>query len=279
MAETRGAELMAERSKDLKPPTEAEYLSWLLQAFRREPGVREGFAYYDSVTTSLKAQVESSDLWLELQDRLPNYEAAYYVRTKMGLSASPHSGAVSVKPWKSFVSKAFRINILNNPNFPGPPEPGWLLPASYFETVKDVIRTTFVVRYLDGIQELVGRIAELAEELGVSSAEKYVSTPAGYYGGHCVVRIPVVITSTSWVRRAAQVPVEIQVTTQVKEVLKELLHKNYEQQRLLDEDDLAWQWEYQGRPFAANYLGHNLHYVEGRIMNVRVADDAGSVDG
>lgn len=65
--------------------------------------------------------------------------------------------------------------------------------------------------------------------------------------------------------------IEIQVTTQAKEVLRKLLHVGYESSRLGDVQS-DWQWAYDSRAFAANYLGHVLHYVEGRIMNIRTDD-------
>ena len=30
-----------------------------------------------------------------------------------------------------------------------------------------------------------------------------------------------------------------------------------------------WQWNYKSDEFAANYLGHILHYVEGMIIEIR----------
>ncbi|KKK63816.1 hypothetical protein LCGC14_2990500, partial [marine sediment metagenome] len=33
--------------------------------------------------------------------------------------------------------------------------------------------------------------------------------------------------------------------------------------------NVKWQWDYRSDEFAANYLGHILHYVEGMIIDVR----------
>jgi ppGpp synthetase/RelA/SpoT-type nucleotidyltranferase len=265
---------MAKRIDVSVPPAEDQYLRWLQARFRGVPGVREGLAYYEAVTASLKLQVEGSEFWLALQERIDDYDASYFQRTGMRLSARPHPGTVEIKPWLSFVSKAYRINVVGNANFPLAPKNDWLLPDNYFERVADVIRTTFVVKYLDGIEELGGRIQSLADELGLSCEAKLRGTPAGYYGGHYVIGIPLIVTSPSIAQAPAILPTEIQVTTQVKEVLKELIHKDYSKQRLLVDDDLSWQWQFESRPFAANYLGHVLHYVEGRIMNIRRMDEA-----
>src|SRR5687768_2445658 len=101
-----------------RPPAEDEYARWLTMRFGRTPGVREGSAYYDTVVDSLKRQVESSAFWQSLQGRMPDIEAEYLISTGMQLSARPHSGYVVTKPWTSFTSKAYRINVRENQEFP-----------------------------------------------------------------------------------------------------------------------------------------------------------------
>lgn len=257
---------------DSTPPPFELYSKWLHRKFRRVPGVAEGQAYYEVVTSSLKAQFESSEFWLDLQARLPDFEAAYYVETGLGLLAFPHSGHVETKSWESFLAKTYRRNVLRNPSFPDEPSGGWLLPPTWFSATKDVVRTMFVVKYLDGVQELRKRVETLAAEHRLNCESTLEGTPAGYYAGHLVVTANLKVPTTSWAQREAPVPVELQVTTQIKEVIKGLLYRTYRLDRMQVEDDLEWQWEYDGRPFAANYLGHILHYVEGRIMNVRRLD-------
>ena len=66
------------------------------------------------------------------------------------------------------------------------------------------------------------------------------------------------------------IPIEIQITTQLQDVIRKLLHIYYEERRKkITEDDIKWQWDYKSDEFVANYLGHILHYVEGMIMDVR----------
>ena len=64
---------------------------------------------------------------------------------------------------------------------------------------------------------------------------------------------------------------EIQVTTQLQDVILKLTHKIYEDRRQKGKDDSnkMWQWDYESEEFSANYLGHVLHYIEGMIMGVR----------
>jgi len=64
---------------------------------------------------------------------------------------------------------------------------------------------------------------------------------------------------------------EIQVTTQIKDVIKGLLHKYYEVSRTTSRvpsiEEMSW--NYRNEEFIATYLGHILHYVEGMIIEVR----------
>lgn len=60
------------------------------------------------------------------------------------------------------------------------------------------------------------------------------------------------------------------MTTQIKDVIKRLLHKYYEERRMPGTTYNAdWRWNYRSDEFIANYLGHILHYVEGMILEVR----------
>ncbi len=64
--------------------------------------------------------------------------------------------------------------------------------------------------------------------------------------------------------------VEIQVTTQLQEVLRKILHVVYERTRMISDDNqIPWQWRYKDDDFFINYLGHMLHNIEGLIMEIR----------
>jgi ppGpp synthetase/RelA/SpoT-type nucleotidyltranferase len=159
-----------------------------------------------------------------------------------------------------------------NANFPDPPAKGWLLPPTWYSTITDVVRTTLVARYLDGIEALCKIISRTASTNGHDVSQSPAPSDAGYYAQQCVVTIDVNLPTAALEPVGRQVGIEIQVTTQAQEVIRKLLHRTYEVARLQARDDLSWQWDYAGRPFAANYLGHILHYVEGRVMNIRALD-------
>ena len=72
---------------------------------------------------------------------------------------------------------------------------------------------------------------------------------------------------------AKDVQAEIQVTTQLQEILRDLTHPFYKVRRLGVPTDIhAERWKYDSSHFRASYLGHTLHLVEAMIVQLR--DDA-----
>ena len=92
----------------------------------------------------------------------------------------------------------------------------------------------------------------------------------GYYAAHLYIRPEFEIPEVTWNTKRIKVSIEIQITTQLQEVIRKLLHKYYEQRRKgLGVEKIKWQWDYKSDEFSANYLGHIVHYVEGMIMEIR----------
>lgn len=96
-----------------------------------------------------------------------------------------------------------------------------------------------------------------------------MNTELGYYAGHVVVTMPLTVVLETWETAVLNVQFEIQIATQVQEVIRRLLHAEYEKSQSDTGLHLDWRWDYKGRPFAANYLGYVLHYLEGQVMRVR----------
>jgi ppGpp synthetase/RelA/SpoT-type nucleotidyltranferase len=142
------------------------------------------------------------------------------------------------------------------------------LPPEWYSVIKDVVRTIFVVKYMDGVDHLGGWLERIATDRAIDVHSKLMNTDYGYYAAHMIVTLPLKVTLESWDVTTLNVPFEIQVTTQLQEGIRRLIHEHYEtsQGEGLPAD---WRWEYKERPFAANYLGHILHYIEGQIMRVR----------
>jgi hypothetical protein len=225
------------------------------------------------VVAKLKADFEASPFWAALRAELLNIDGRYRTRDNYALLMDgPVLPEVVTKPYKSAIEKAFRKNVVHNPEWPRCPSEGWCSPDNWFARIPDLVRTTFTVKYLDGVEYLAAALVDLAKEHGLDAQLDYEARPEGYYAAHLVVGMSVAVPRRDWDTETVRGRYEIQITTQLQEVIRKLLHRYYESSRVADAPPLngpPWQWDYKGEQFVANYLGHILHYVEGMIMEVR----------
>ncbi|MCK5827176.1 hypothetical protein KAH43_01525 [Candidatus Bipolaricaulota bacterium] len=245
------------------------YLQWLVDIAEVDARyIAE--ARYDSVVAKMRSDISGSSLWSDLTAGLPELSAKYLLETGYPLLTSKEHELLQ-KPFDSFLHKSYRKNVLLNSSWDEPPLEGWITPLNWWERTKDVVRTQITVKYLDGVERVVELIRELCVQQEAPCEITYEARDDGYYAAHAVVGIEADIPQVDWDTIRVCANLEIQVTTQLQEVIKRLLHKYYEQQRGMAKDPLAkrWQWNYASEEFVANYLGHILHYVEGMIMDVR----------
>lgn len=252
-----------------KPKNITEYKAWIKKTHRVEISARSK-RYYDTVTSKAAADFRDSDFWQAVASNLYKINQMYYLTTNYYLLIGNTLPELQMKPFDSFLLKTFRQNVLNNSNWPDPPDFGWLLPENWFSRINDAVRTYFVVKYLDGVEFLAEQLAQLAKTAAYESRVDFEAKEEGYYAAHFYISFPCEIPKENWDTKAEVISVEIQITTQLQEVIRRLLHKYYEQRRTKrPTPDVKWQWNYRSDEFAANYLGHILHYVEGMIMDVR----------
>ena len=254
-----------------KPHDIAAYKKWLKDERGAEISVKTE-NYYLSVTNKISADFRQSGFWLSLTNQLTQLNQEYYLNTKYYLFSRevPLPPEVHIKPFSSFLLKTFRKNVVDNEGWPAAPPGGWVLPAAWFTQINDIIRTYFVVKYLDGVSFFVDKLQAHCRCSNLTCDVAYEAKEEGYYAAHTYVTYPCEVPEENWDTRMIDVQIEIQVTTQLQEVIRRLLHKYYEQRRkTARSDSVKWQWDYTSEEFAANYLGHILHYVEGMIMDVR----------
>ncbi len=251
----------------VKPSDLDEYAEWLESEFDVElAGLPE---QHERVASALKSQFERSDFWKAFCSELSELGSAYYLRTGGFFFGAASDPIVTVKDWGPFWLKTYRRNVLENTRWPRPPSGGWLLPQDWYREITDVIRTKVVVRYLDGISDVVRLIAEGARKARHGSHVAYQASEEGYYAAHIDVRRRFEIPRADFDTDRVSAAVEIQVTTQVKDVIAELLHRYYAVRRASAPTDDMWQWDYLSDGFRSRYLGHMAHYLEGVIMDLR----------
>lgn len=227
---------------------------------------------YEAVASQLFTHFNDSPFWTALQVTLTDFHAAYVVRTSYPLLTTFSPPKLLIKSFDSFLLKTYRINVLTNTRWDEPPRGGWLAPDAWFSDINDIIRTTLVVRYLDGVQFLADSLQRAAPTHGMQATVVFQASEAGYYAAHVNIADQVSIPNITFDPITIQAHLEIQVTTQVKDLITRLLHEHYEAARTKVSAEFAgapWQWDYRSTEFVASYLGHVLHYLEGMIVEVR----------
>lgn len=252
-----------------KPKTIGEYRKWLKDEHGIEIKDRDE-TYYDSVTSKIKRDLETSDFWIQLIGDLERHDQEYRLDTGYLLFIPRFELELETKSFESFLLKTQRKNVLENKSWPKEPEGGWYLPSNWFSRINDILRTLLVVRYFDGVNFMINKIDSLCKENNMECKVFYEAREEGYYAAHLYTKKEFEIPTVTWDTERNIFSIEIQITTQLQEVIRKLLHKYYARKRkAVKEPTTKWQWDYKCDEFCVNYLGHILHYVEGMIMDIR----------
>lgn len=253
-----------------KPKNIAEFKKWL----DSKPGMQvnnSDINYYESAIEKAREEFERGEFWANLISNLQLYNQEYYANTGYYLFISDYIPKVYVKSHNSIMSKCFRKNIIHNKSFPDPPGQDWVSPNDCFSKINDLIRTTIVVKYLDGIEFIIEKLNLLAKEYGQKFRVYYEARETGYYAVHTYLKQNIEIPKRDWDTEIILFEIEIQITTELQENIKVLTHKYYERKRdTFPEKREKWQWKYESDEFSVNYLGHILHYLEGQIMEIKI---------
>jgi hypothetical protein len=259
------------------PKDYIEYIEWWNRYCNPKIGLPEK-KLYDFVTEHVRYNFENSPAYKNLIQLLSDYDAEYRLNCGFDLlMVKPEDNKITPKEWKNFISKVRRKNIILNNNFDTSdwdfdkckPKDDWITPDNWFERIHDIVRTTIVVKYFDGVEFILNKLCEHFEDYNYKCQPDWEAREEGYYAAHLNViteyEIPVDLNTLK-----KNISVEIQVTTQIKDVISKLTHKYYEYRReCLVPPDTKWQWNYKSEEFTPNYIGHILHYIEGTIMQVR----------
>jgi hypothetical protein len=252
-----------------KPENMDEYKEWL-KKHNKEITFRD-ITYYEHVSNKIKQEFEKSELWKTLIEELKIYNDEYFIKTGYQLLTNRESKPIlDRKSYDSFFLKTYRKNISENSKWPEPPNVGWILPDDWYLSINDIVRTELVVKYLDGIDFIIEKLSLLCKKFATTCRIDYEAKEEGYYAVHIYAKQKIEIPMRDWNTRRIDIDIEIQITTQLQENIRKLLHKYYEVRRTKEKrEDVKWQWDYRSDEFSTNYLGHILHYMEGMIMEIR----------
>lgn len=186
----------------------------------------------------------------------------------------PSAIAFAEKPFASVLDKLFRLNCNWNKNYPKPPKSDWLRCANVFEHIDDLVRSTIICRYIDGPQTVCNEIISAATSAELAATSLPKATNEGYYAHHVILKFPFELLGRDNTTRHVNVQAEIQVTTQMQDVLKDLTHVYYRKQRLAApvRETASHRWDFKSESFRATYLGHTLHLIEGVVAELRQAE-------
>lgn len=253
-----------------KPKNINEYKVWLHNVIGI-PFTGKEQSYYETVSGIIKTDIERSAFWTEFINKIESFNNEYYLeKDGYHLTVANYRPEILVKSYDSMLNKAYRKNVILNRNWPGPPKDDWINSKNWLTKTNDIIRTSFVVKYLDGIEFMIDRLTRYCKELGLKNDVSFEARDEGYYAVHYYIYLPISIPNEDWISEKKTISFEIQLTTQLQDVIKKLTHLHYENRRVrIDRPDKKWQWNYKSEEFSANYLGHILHYIEGMIMEIR----------
>jgi hypothetical protein len=231
---------------------------------------------YDASSAVIRDRLATTEFWGRLSSLLPEFADEYELRTTYPLFVLDPRGmsdprpALVVKPFESLLEKTWRKNVLENARWPKAPIGGWLKPDDWYSKVGDIVRTTIAVKYLDGVADLKSQLEALASASGIACNAELAARHEGYYAGHLDLTFDVELPPApgEWDTSKVRARAEIQITTQLQEVIRRLLHRQYESDRVRTSPK-DWEWDFAGEAFGVNYLGHVLHYLEGKIMDER----------
>lgn len=258
---------------DEKPENIEQYQKWLKENHKIEITDKLRNNYETSVD-KMKQQFNKSVFWKQFSVKLREYNDEYLLDNNFQLLQAISVPEILTKPFDSLLLKAFRKNILENKDFPKSPTDGWIFPNNWYSRINDILRMLIVVKYLDGVEFIVGKIDSLCKEIKRDFSCVFEAREVGYYAVHLYTKEEFEIPRMDWDTDKVTASIEIQITTQLQEVIRKLLHKYYEERRVLQpQTEELWQWNYRSNEFATNYLGHILHYVEGMIMEIREKED------
>ncbi len=215
-----------------KPIDIEQYKIWIKKAHDIDITQRTRI-YYDTVTNKIRDDFEKSKLWKNIINNLKDLNEEYR-RESNGYILLDTSKRPNVyrKTFESFLLKTYRKNVLENERWPEKPANGeWILPDEWYGQIQDIVRTRFVVQYIDGVDFLIKYICSHCKDLDIPCQVDFEARNEGYYAAHLYIRQEFEIPKQTWDTKKFDAFIEIQIMTQLQDHIVMLLHEFYEDNR------------------------------------------------
>lgn len=254
-------------------PSEADYFQQHGEVIGFHPD-NDGRAY-EVTMRALQSQLTTgrfiSDLTTALTEMANTYAGGRPDLLLYGGKASDFQ--ILIKTFTSLKNKVYRLNCTWNDNYPDKPlKYDFVNSYNYMihDKINDIFRTRLVCRYMDGPKFIALGLERFCKDKRIQYRHYPMSTDNGYYSWHCYMKLPFEVPSGDVVIQR-DIWLELQITTQLTELIIGLTHGLYEDQRNHNRERATsdWKWEPNSQRFRAVYLGHTLHLLEGIIQTFR----------
>ncbi|EIV8646623.1 TPA: hypothetical protein NJ448_004524 [Vibrio parahaemolyticus] len=253
-----------------KPEGIEEYIEWAAENIGSQFNDQPLESLYETNMNNVFNGVSQHPFFVGFSNKARTWQTSYKEATNSDLFTDSNEPKLLVKPYSSVVEKTYRQNVLWNKKFPETPKGGWYDHSNLYCRLNDLVRGSMVCRFIDGPKFVANAIRAYAKEFNLESRQYSQERDDGYYAYHVYVKFPVTVYGLDWSKSDTFVEVEIQITTQLQEVLRSLTHKFYETQRLQSNTDRGkWKWEFKSSRFKVGYLSHTLHLLESVILESR----------
>lgn len=248
-----------------------DYLKWM----KTEQGCDfEGAECKNRFNTNISAifgTITSSNIVDKIESKLVEWSNEYESETGSTLFMDKPKLDFRQKTYDSMIDKTFRVNALWNRKFPdSPPNDGWITAENVYHRINDLVRTYLVCKFIDGPKFLTEKLIEFCHINDTKCKCYSQERDEGYYAYHFYLYFDVSILGPDWIEQKVEAMAEIQVTTQLQEVLKDLTHHYFEITRLEPKSyDDKWKWEVASNRFRSAYMCHTLHLLEAIILDLR----------
>jgi len=245
-----------------------DYKNWLKDNYKYNCNAADK-SHFDSTVTKMRNDFITSSLWKKLSLYFRDVDEEYRSVTGYTLIREIDKIVICQKSYDSLIKKTYRKNCLENSDWPSAIDGGWINPSNWHNRIDDILRTIIEVKYVDGVQFLIDKLEDFCINNSLQYEIQFQAKEVGYYAAHFYFLQKFEIPKRTWDTEIVESKIEIQITTQLQELIRTLLHRYYEENRINISRNENWQWDFKNDQFCVNYLGHILHFLEGMILEIR----------